>query len=333
MLRRSNLVPLATAAALSLTLAACGGGGGASSSSKSVLPVATSTAPARTPDAKATLTLKFPAHTARVRVAGATAAMKRSPAYINPNGASLVVTAFGQTLLDSTNGNAIYFSLGTQDPTTGISTVNIPLLSGNYNTGDLTITEYDGNGGGDVLAYGYNASYTDGNGNFNNGTFTLAPGGSASPVLTMVMNAAGIALTSDPVAGSDAIALAANAPGANTCGSNFHNGVTLYAFAIDASGTMVLPGQTPGAGLTGQDPNSSFPGVNAATLSNQFPDSGNTHLTSTIFGPGVLQLNDPTGNGQMQATFNTQNPLSQISNPFFPPSNITGWVELGGGWC
>jgi hypothetical protein len=308
-------------------LAACGSGG-----SKSPLPTTAPAAITRVPDAHGTVTLKFPAHVAKASVAAK--GKLRAPAYINPGGVSLVVTAFGQTLHDPEHPANAYFSLGTQDLTTGTSTITVPLLSGEYDDGDLTVTEYDGLGTGNILAYGFNASYTDANGNAQDGVFFLAAGANAAPVLTMNMNATRIAITTDPVAGSNAELISTNTGSPTTIGFCLEPGTPVFAFAADPSATFVLPGQSTGSGFTGADPNNSFPGIAVPFLAAQSSDG--TPLT--IMSPtltGGYSMSSPLGNSfnDLTVTFQVNNPAGQFNNPFNFLSTVTGTVNFNNGNC
>jgi hypothetical protein len=324
---------LALTALASMT--ACGGGSG----TQAPLPGATASAPARTPDAKGTVTLRFPAHVAKAKLGSQTASTKsRNPAYINPTGTNtLVVTEFNNTITDPSTGNS-YFALSEGVTNAdGSTSLTIPLLSGTYNQGQIAISEYDG--GGNPLAYGYNAQYTDINGNVQSGAFTLSPGGTAAPVITLVMNAEQIAFTTDPVSGSDAVILSQNsgAPthfgGAGHCWSAGAN--TFYVFPADLSATFVLPGTA--SGFTGGDQSSSFPGVPSVSLTSQFTDNGGGRqvlLVPTIPGGNSYQVSDPSNFfSNLEATFLVQNPLVQIGAPFGYNSSVSGYVDLGDASC
>jgi hypothetical protein len=321
------------AALVALTgLAACGGGGGGSSTTHALPAALVTAAPSRTADAGATLTLRFPAKVAKAKFASTTAATaKRGPQYINPNGGSLVITVLGQTMYDPANPGKAYFSLGTANPD-GSSILTISLLSGNYNPGDLTVTEYDGsNGTGNVLAYGYNGPYTDGYGNAQSGAFSLAVAGSAAPVVTMVMNATNIALTTDPVNGSDGVVLNTSSSSPTNFGSCVSTPTTVYAFAADPSGTFVLE-----AGYTGGDPNRGqlFPGVPSVTRVSEStsPSGGGLTLQPTAFG-GVFNflLAQPGYYGVLSTTFYVLNPLWNLNNSY--SNSTTAYATLGNNGC
>lgn len=316
-------------------LTACGGGGSGSN------PVVTTPATtgssgaasaASSGAATAKLTLRFPSHVAKAKIT--TAAQKRKPGYINPNGGSLVITIGGNTVLDPVLQNP-YFSLGTQDLSTGTSTITVPLTPGFYPTGNLLVTEYDGNSGCCTpLAYGYNAAYTDINGNYQDGSFSLGSGGTAAPVVTMAMNTTGIAFTSDPVNGSDAVVLSTNGGAPTNFNGCWNSGTVFYAFPTDANGTFVLPSSS--AGYTGGDPNSYFPGVPTVTLANQYDYA--TGQQQVKFLPGVIagsfKYVDPQVLYQnVFGTFQVNNPISNVSPPFGYNYYIYGYVVVGDSSC
>jgi hypothetical protein len=313
------------------TITGCGGGSG---SQTPVTPVvkATSAAVTRTPDAKATITLKFPAHVAKARPAATKAGAARKPAYINPNGASLVITYQGTPIDDPATGYA-YFSLGTQDLTTGTSTVTVPLASGYYAPGDLAISEYDGAGTGNALAYGYNASYSDANGNYHDGSFTLDVGGTISPVITLAMNVAAIAITTDPVSGSDAqlVSIDYTNP-TQKCG---HTGDVFYFFPADLSSTIVLPGAPTGSGYNGGDTSNAIPGVPLVSLASQYSfQSPITSLNQSILGVGYV-LNAPNVYGIDQVVLTVNNAIhnSYPYPPFTYSSQNSAYFNVGQDYC
>jgi hypothetical protein len=311
----------------------CGGGGSGSQTPVTPVVKATSNAVTRTPDAKAVITLKFPAHVAKAHAA-VTSSKQRKPAYINPDsGNSLVFTYQGQTIDDPSTGYG-YFSLGTQDPTTGTSTLTVPLMSGFYDDGALTVTEYDtANGTGDVLAYGYNAAYTDSGGNYNSGTFTINPGDTVSPIITMTMNIAAIAMTTDPVHGAGAVLLTSNSsPPSHLCA---YTGNVLYVFPADASGTFVVPGATPGAGYLGADPNNNIPGVPPVQINPQQPyGSPGATLNLSILGAGYV-LNAPDPYSYDSVSFYVYTLLGNLNPapPFSYNYTTTGYLNVGPDYC
>jgi hypothetical protein len=305
-----NTLKRALALAALASITACGGSG---AKSQSPLPGASAAAIAHNPDASGTLTLKFPAHVATAQ--RTVSAGKRAPAYINPFGGSLVITALNQTLADPANGN-LYFGLGTQNPGTGTSTLTIPLLSGTYNPGDLSVREFDGaTGNGNLLASGSNQQYTDASGIVQSGGFVLGPGGTAAPVITMVMNVAGIALTGDPVAGNNSVVLSPDSINPTPVGC-FPQG-PYYVFPVDGAGTFVLPGQP--SGFTGGDTNNLSPGVPTVQLigSTSLGGPGST-LVPTILG-GSYMING-TGTQSVEAHFQVSNPINGAL--------VDGYVDL-----
>lgn len=328
---------LALAALAALT--ACGGSGG--TTTPIGMTPGTTLPAARTPDARGTLTLRFPAHIAKAQAAAQTARNGRAPAYINPTAAdTLVIKALGTAIVDPSNPGNSYFSLseGTAHAD-GSRTLTVPLVSGNYNPGDLTVTEYDGLGSGNALAYGYNSQYTDVNGAVQNGAFTLTAGGIATPVITMAMNVGWIVVTTDPVAGSDATLLSQSSGSPSPFGpACFGSTTNLYVFAADLSSAFVLPGIT--SGYTGGDGANAFPGVPNVSLQSQFtnPTGGEQiQLRPTIIGGNVYRVYNPTGFlGTQEVTFQVNNPLGNVGYPYPPfgyTYSINGYVTISEAGC
>jgi hypothetical protein len=293
---------LALAALAAMT--ACGGGG--SGSQSAIVP--STSKPASVSNATATLTLKFPAHVAKAKAA----ATARKPAYINPGGGSLVITALGTTLMDPANPANGFFSLGTQNLTTGVSVLTIPLVASGYSPGDLTITEYDGQGTGNALAYGQNQNF-----------FNVTAGSVATPSISMSMVIAGIALTTDPINGSDAFVLNTGSPGNIQCTSS---GGTYWAFPVDATNTFELPGSPTAPGDTSGIPN--------PTLASQTPIGGPAQWLGSTLGSNVFTLSDPGGSQSIESDFSVTNPVDQFkSTPFGFTDPVQGWVQIGPGTC
>ena len=323
----------ALALAAIILVSACGGGGSGAPAT-SLTPAVHATPSPGAANATATITLKFPAHVKKATAAKTSSATNRKPAYINPNGGSLVVSVNGTALYDPNNLTNAYFSLGTQDLTTGTSTIEVSIASGTYQTGSIAITEYDQNNGtGNVLAYGFNNSYTDSNGNYQSGILTIVPGGTISPVITMAMNVGGIAITTDPVNGSDAQILSSSGQ-TNLCASA---GQVYYFFPADLSNTIVLPGQSPAGGYTGGDDSNGLPGVPTVTLSYQYSNNGppQASLAQSILGGGVYVLNAASGSETAYASFQVQNPMNGLSPapPFSYNAYPVGNLDVGPGNC
>jgi predicted small lipoprotein YifL len=249
------------ALAVLTALSACGGGG-----STSVAPTTNAAQPAGGSNATASVTLKFPAHFAHAKAGKTTSATKRrAPAYINPTSTySLVVKLQNIAVQDPSTGHP-YFSVGAANPD-GSSNITVPISSGSYNDGALIIQEYDDSTGstGDLLAQGSNQPYSDpNNGNNIDGGFTVAPGGTLSIPVTMNMNNQYIILTTDPIAGSDAIAITSN----YQC-FPVTPGTPVYAFSGDSQYGFVLPG-TPSGYSGGDGNNSAYPGIPPVSLQSQ----------------------------------------------------------------
>lgn len=322
------------ALAMLAALPACGGGGGSSAGS-ALAPAAPSApkVPTRVADAKGTITLRFPAHVAVATSAKSASSKKRSPAYINPTNTNLLFfTAFGSPIYDPANPANDFFTLseGTANPD-GSITLNVPLFSGTYNQNNLQVTEEDA--GGDDLSYGFNSSYTDANNNYQSGVFTLAPGGTAAPVLTMTMNATGIAITEDPVAGTGSQMLSQNS-GSPTC-YDANPGQTVYFYGTDPTNTFVVTGTS---GYTGGDQNNNSPGLPTVTLSS-FSSIGGPPNSRLIQSNGLLNgyLFSSPGGFDVLATVYLYNPVGQSGFPGPPyvpfgyPYQVNGYVEIGPG--
>jgi hypothetical protein len=288
-------------------LAACGGGGSSTTS-----PIVKASQAPLALNAKANITLKLPTHFAIAKNAKKPASVRRGPAYINPSGSQFVVSLDNQIISDPSTGFA-YFSLGSAGPD-GSSTLTVPITSGFHGNGDLVITEYDSNS--DELASGSNQSYTDSNGNFQDGTFNVSPGGGINLVLTMNMNNQYVVLTTDPVSGSDATAIT----NFNQC-FGVNPGSTVYAFSADQSSGYVLPGSPAGYG-GGDLNNGAYPGIPPVSIQQQFTENtfGSTSkLTAAPF--GWLFVYDGSNGAQVQfgatnALFGSGiNATAQINTP------------------
>lgn len=291
-------------------LTACGGGSG---STGSLTPSATTSS--TTPDASATLTLVFPTNVAHAAPAGTTSsAALRKPAYIDPGTFSLVINIPGGiTLHDPNNPANAYFGMGTQNLSTGTSTLTVPLPSNTYNPGDISVTEYNSTTGtGTVLAGGNNTN-----------TFTLSAGGTATPTITMVMNVAGIVLTTNPNTGTPNSGLLNQYSPMNYCGIT--SGTTVYAFPADASGTFVLPNQGTPPGYTGGNPANPIPGIPTVSLYSETAIGTPPTFSPSILGSNIETLVAPGGGDKITAEYQVLSPYSE--------STIYGWVQLGPGVC
>jgi hypothetical protein len=320
----TNLRWLCVPAVLAV-LSACGGG-----SSPSATPRASNAPQSSGQQGAAQITLRFPAHFAIAKSAKSVqsksaSSTRRGPAYINPTvGYTLVATINNQTILDPSTGFP-YFTINATN-SDGSTNVTVPITSngGNqYADGSLCFSEWDGSSGnGNEVALGCNQSYTDSNGNFNSGAFTITPGTTTQLLLTMQMNATQIAITTDPAFGSDAT----TNTGQNFCISP---GADVYAFAADPSNGYVLPG-TP-AGYGGSDPNNPYPGIPQVTLQSQFtsifdnipPNVG--RLSALPFGYSFQS----DGQNGVQATFTMTNPLGGNVTETFTIAPLPGGICAG----
>ena len=288
-LMRKSLSSIAAFAA-ALSLSACGGGGGGSAT-PGAASLLTKTSPG---EGDATVTLRYPARFIHLssKTLGASAkrtanaGSSRAPAYVNPtNGYQIVVTihepVVGQVTINDPSTGHSYFTIGEPGSTSnadGSSTFSVPVPSGTYSTGQFSITEYDTNA--DTLAAGNNSSYTDANGNYQDGSFTILPGSTSSIPITMQMNVRYIAVTTDIINGSDAAVLTSSLQPFCVFG-----GHDIYAFPVDASGGALLPTQPVGYG--GGDSNNPYPGVPSVTLSSSNPVSYPSNSTLTALRGGV----------------------------------------------
>ena len=320
----TRLVTLVTVGAL----AACGGGSG---STPSVTPVVKATAAAQAgATATAKVTIKFP-KTAQAHKKGA--AIARKPTYVNPNGQSIVVSVNGQAVGDPSNNNKLYFSLSNTN-TDGSVNISVPIVPGNYPDGSVVFTEYaNADGTGAVLAFGYNAPYQDTTtGSSLDGAANISAGATASLLVTMAMNVANLAITSDPTGASGATLLDPSDPTASSyCTSS---GNLLYIVPTDALGTYVVPGQS---GYLGADSSNGVPGLTQITLTNLDPQGGT--LVSAFSG-GSAYVFGSRSSGYVNAYFSATNPLANI--PYYYPSptafgvqpyssTITGASAIGNG--
>jgi hypothetical protein len=290
-------------------LSACGGGG-----SPSAAPPVSTAPQSSGQKGSAQVTLRFPANFAIAKSAKSTqsksaSATRQKPAYINPSiGYTLTVKINNQTVDDPSTGFT-YFTINATNAD-GSTNVTVPITSNGgttYQDGALCFSEWDGsNGTGNLVATGCNEAYTDSNGNYQQGTFTIAPATTTAIVLTMQMNATQIAITTDPISGSDATT--------NTsqpfCVSS---GTLVYAFAADPSAGYVYPGTA--AGYGGGDPANYYPGIPVVSLATQTIDIWGVNnpnvgkLAATAFGWSFQS----DGNSGVIATFQDTNPINYNS--------------------
>jgi hypothetical protein len=258
----------------------------------------------------ASVTLRFPANFAIAKSAKSTQSKsaltsRRGPAYINPSiGYTLTVRINGQLIFDPANPTNAFFTINATNPD-GSTNVTVPITSNGgatYQDGTLCFSEWTGpSGNGNLVAYGCNEPYTDSNGNYQDGTFTISAGGTTAIVLTMEMNATQIAITTDPIAGSDATT--------NTAGVFCTNpGTTVYAFAADSAAGYVLPGTA--AGFGGGDTANYYPGIPTVSLYSQQTDIlvSSPPNTGKLSATGLGWIFESDGNNGVYATFSVVNP-------------------------
>lgn len=293
-------------------LAACGGG---SSTAPTITPVAKATAQAAA-TATARITLKFPKK-AIAHKAGASLA--RSPQYFSASGQSIVVMVNGSVVGDPNNAFVPYFTWGSLNGD-GTVTINVPIIPGSYASQSITFAEYsNADGTGNVLAYGYNGAYTDANGYYNDGSATVSAGSTANLVVTLAMNLNSLAITTDPVNGSDATVLDPN----STTTFCLPSGTLVYIVPTDASGAFVVPSQ---AGYTGGDQYQAIPGLPAITSYYINPGNGSTLRNAPFGGSAYIYQ----GSNAVYAGFQATNPLASLypQPPFGYTYQVQGQVGL-----
>lgn len=295
-------------------LAACGGGSTPAVTTGSVQP-STSGGVA---NATAQITFKFPTTFSVAKRAGASvarasiAASRRSPSYINPTSGDYLNVQVNGTLVNNPATGTPSFGLGTQNAD-GSSTITVPITSGSYFDGEIVISEYDALS--NLIAQGSNQPYEDAFGNDNSGTLTVTPGSSAALQIIMNMNAQYVVLTTDPVSGSDAIAITSW----EQC-FPVTPGHVVYAFAGDDSLGFVLPGTASGFG-GGYQEGTVYPGIPPVTIFQQTSTSigGTSELSSSP--PGWIFVYDGTYGVNVDFQFtnplsgNTVSALAQINTP------------------
>jgi hypothetical protein len=294
-----------SALTIALLLSGCGGGGGSAPAPHAVA-TSTSAAAGATPIATGKLTVKYPAsfHTARLlskakftsRSAGIRAAGKLRPAYVNgSSGFFLDVWVDGVHVVAPSSGNILNTSDGTQ-------TFSIPLFSTQAH--QLVAIETDtGLSEGNILAIGELDIPAN---SFNAGD---------APVfgLTMLMNAVGIGITTDPSNGSDATACISGTDCSGETENYFQytssdfsicpSGTTpsLYVFTTDPLGGFVAQG---GAGI----------GVPNLTSWNSLPVNGGSTLASSaglVYGYTITYNN---AGGALIMNLSATNPAIAIYN-------------------
>lgn len=246
--------------------AGCGG-------SSAGVPHAATAAVAGPSNATGTLTIKYPAgfHTAHTSLSSA-----RKPAYVNPTNGDYI-----HIFVDNNEiGGSPFAVAATPD---GTQTITVPFYSANANA--LSVTENDAPSGGNVLATGSTS---------NN---PIAPGGTAAVTLTLNMNTTRIVMTSDPVAGSDALVLSQTGEPAPFCIPS--TPTSLYTFGADPSLGYVLPGTPAG-----------FGGIPIPNLANQ-----SSAGTSRILPQQLSLLAELDGSmNPIFANFNVTSPATSTSS-------------------
>ncbi|MBV9098916.1 MAG: hypothetical protein JO079_12760, partial [Frankiaceae bacterium] len=252
-----------TLAAAALTLAACQGGGATAPPFSTGRPAPS--APSSNNRAQASITIHYAQNVHRL----ATHSGRRSPRFVDPNGNVLQISS-----TTSANGNSTFSIVTVNAGADGTQTVNFPIVAspGAGNTTFINVVETGGEGGS-TLATGQ-ASLTN-----------VMPGTSVSaPPITLYMNTAGIAITTDLVAASDATALSANAASPTPwtpCTSSVS-----YVYPFDGLNNLVLAQQNVGVG-----------GIPTPQLVSQTSDNGGTSRIATDTFNGIHVVFDAHGDG------------------------------------
>lgn len=209
------LIRVAAWTALGGLLASCGGG---TSNTYTAGVHASVTTQA---NATGTLTVKYPTGFAVVK--RGLSSKQRHAAYVNPSAGNVLNVYVDNQLV----GGASIPVVQTTDST---QTVTVPFVSANSNV--VTVYEYDSSA--NILAYGVS------------GSNAIAAGGTAAVTVTLAMNASRMGVTTDPVAGTDALLIDTTA-GLPTPFCMAGSG-QVYSFAADLSAGYVLPGVAVGSG-------------------------------------------------------------------------------------
>jgi hypothetical protein len=250
---------LATIAVAAAALASCSGGGSTTSAAPQAVPSSGGRA-------QATITIKYTQGTHHL----ATHSNRRSPRFVDPAGAYLNVSS-----LSSTNPSfQMHASIAIAPGTDGTQTITAPILSSPGATDTTLVDVIETSSTSQQLANG-EAVLT-----------SVQPGTSVTaPPITLYMTVQGIGITTDPLNGSDAIALSSD-PTAPTpwpiCSQ------TSWLFAFDATGAWTTQFQT----AVGQG------GIPTPQILTQVSDGagGTSRLTSTQTN-GIRLLLDTNGDG------------------------------------
>jgi hypothetical protein len=263
-----------------LLLAGCGQGSG------TVAPLSGSGS-SSSATANATLTIVFPTNFRHLGAPG-TASAHRTPAYVNPSSGN-TISVYGVPTTGSiftlTNTVAVNAAAGATSQTIAIQ---LPAIS--Y----IEVVVQEKNATGTVLAQGSTPSPN------------IMAGGTIALSVTMDMVAAGIAMTTDPVNGADAVLLS-NSSGSPTpiCAKNAGQ---VYTYPVDASQGYLIS-TTSSGGTVDQG---GHPAVPVPTLVSQTA-SDSSVLSASSFGYKATYA-QPTST--IAATFS-------VSNANVPTTNVT----------
>jgi hypothetical protein len=284
-------------------LAGCGAGGSTPAAAHATSTAGTpASAPTGVPIATASLTIKFPAtfHTARKAsaVTRTSAASKtRSPAYVNPtSGNQLDIYVNG---VDETPGLTV-----NPESAGGAQSVTLPL----YSSSAQQIVAVETESGASTYPP---TPLAIGEADLAAGAFV--PGDVTAIGLTMVMNAVGAGITSDPTGGSDAtIDTSLQNPYPDTVCDGFPgNGSTLYFFSYDMelgfvssaglgvtvptpSGFANEPGTYP---LDSLGPPNGSVGLNTGFVISYQSGSGGVILSALFSNPAAVVKQDAVNQG------------------------------------
>jgi len=252
-----TIAVLATAA---IALASCSGGG-------STTNVAPHAAPSSGPKAQANVTIRFTKGLHHLKKSLRSVG-RRTPQFVDPNGMTLVVSSSSSTNPSFSTSTTITVAPNTD----GSQTVLAPIVSspGPSDTTFINVIEYDCNM--DQLAVGQ-ASLTS----VQAGTVVQAP------AITLYMVVAGIAITTDPINGGDAIGLSTDPLNPTIWVPDTTNPSFLFAFDAVGNWDFSVP--------VGQG------GIPSAQIFTQSSDDGGTSRLATLQNGGIVLIPDVSGDG------------------------------------
>ena len=272
-----------TLAAAALVLAACQGGGATAPSFSTGTPAPG--APASNNRAQASITIHYAQNLHKL----AAHAGRRSPRFVDPNGNVLQISS-----TTSVSGNSSFLTVSVNPGADGSQTVNFPIVAspGAGNTTPINVIETGGEGGS-TLATGQ-ASLTN-----------VMPGSLVQPpAITLYMNTAGIAITTDLLGASDATALSTTptSPTPWSPCSLITSGPS-YLYPFDPLLDLVLAQQNVGTA-----------GIPTPQLVSQTSDNGGTSRIASDTFNGIHMIFDANNDGVV-AHFSTYDINPFDNNP------------------